>query len=114
MRRRERRASNARRNSQASVRLHEQRTLSSLVSVGPATLRDFELLGIRSVADLARADPRELYERLCVVTQVRHDPCAEDVFAAAVAQARDPELPVSKCRWWYWSDLRKNRPSTTK
>ena len=27
--------------------------------------------------------------------------------SAAVAQARDPQLPVEQCQWWYWSRKRK-------
>ncbi len=86
-----------------------QRRLTDLVSVGPRTIEDFRLLGISSVAQLARKDPRKLYERLCAVTGHRHDPCCEDVFSAAVAQARDPRLPAAKRKWWYWSRVRKAR-----
>jgi hypothetical protein len=67
------------------------------------------VLGIRTVADLVRADAREIYDRLCLVTQTRHDPCCEDVFAAAIAQARDPSLPAAKCQWRHWSGVRKRR-----
>lgn len=88
-----------------------ERTLIDLVSVGPAILRDFEMLGVRSVAQLAREDPRELYDRLCEVTRTRQDPCVLDVFCAAVAQARDPELPPAKRQWWYWSRQRKRSSS---
>jgi hypothetical protein len=77
--------------------------------VGPATLRDFERLGIRSVHELARQDAAELYEELCHLTGLRHDPCAMDVFACAIAQARDPDLPAAQCHWWYWSRRRKAR-----
>jgi hypothetical protein len=28
-------------------------------------------------------------------------------FRAAIEQARDPYLPPEKCRWWYWSRVRK-------
>lgn len=83
------------------------RTLADLVSVGPATLKDLRLLGITSVSGLASADPRALYERLCVLSGQRQDPCCEDVFRAAVAQARDPDLPAEQRRWWYWSRVRK-------
>ena len=81
--------------------------LKDLVSVGPATLADFRLLGIRTVTQLAKADPAELYDRLCDFTGERHDPCCEDVFRAAVAQARDPELPSEQRNWAYWSRVRK-------
>ena len=70
--------------------MKDSRTLGDLVSVGPAMLRDFQRLGIRSVAQLARANP----ERLCEVTGKPHDICGLDVFSAAVAQARDRKSVV--------------------
>jgi hypothetical protein len=86
-----------------------QRRLEDLVSIGPAMLRDFGLLGIRSVAQLARQNPQKLYERLCVKTGQSVDICCLDVFAAAVAQARNPWLPSAQRNWWYWSRKRKAR-----
>lgn len=88
-------------------RNNEPRQLGDLISVGPAMLRDFEALGIRSVAELAPANPKALYERLCRVTGLRHDICCLDAFSAAVAQARNPRLPAEQCQWWYWSRKRK-------
>ena len=87
----------------------KERQLRDLVSVGPATLGDFELLGIRSVAQLARANPERLYEKLCRVTGKSMDICCLDVFNAAVAQARNPRLPAAQRQWWYWSRQRKAR-----
>lgn len=81
--------------------------LHDLVSVGPATVRALHSLGVRSVAQLARSKPDALYERLCRLRRRREDPCCLDVFSAAVAQARDPNLPAGKCVWWYWSRKRK-------
>lgn len=86
-----------------------ERHLQDLVSVGPAMLRDFELLGIRRVAQLARANPERLYEKLCRLTGKSVDICCLDVFAAAVAQARNPRLPARQRQWWYWSRQRKAR-----
>ena len=88
--------------------LSRSQPLGLLISVGPAALRDFERLGIRSVAQLARQSPRQLYQRLNRVTGQRQDICVLDVFAAAVAQARNPRLPAEQCRWWYWSRRRKS------
>jgi len=85
------------------------RRLIDLRSVGPATIADFTTLGISTVEDLAVCDATELYARLCAVTGARHDPCCEDVFAAAIAQARDPDLPREECHWPYWSRIRKQR-----
>jgi hypothetical protein len=83
------------------------RQLKDLAGVGRAFLEDFEQLGVRSVADLARREPTELYERLCEVKGARVDICALDVFRAAVAQARNPDLPPEQRQWWYWSRKRK-------
>jgi hypothetical protein len=89
----------------------KRRELGDLVSIGPAMLRDFEMLGVKSVAQLAREEPGELYQRLCEITGQRQDPCVLDTFCAAVAQARDPELPPQQAQWWYWSRKRKQSAS---
>lgn len=85
-----------------------ERKLGQLVSIGPAMLRDFEMLGIHSVAQLARRNPQRMYQDLCRITGTRQDPCVLDTFSAAVAQARDPMLPPQQCQWWYWSRKRKS------
>jgi Pathogenicity locus len=84
-----------------------ERKLEHLVSVGPAIRRDFALLEIHTVAELAKHDPEDLYRQLNRKTGKRHDPCVLDTFRAAVAQARDPKLPLAQCHWWYWSRVRK-------
>jgi hypothetical protein len=92
-----------------------ERKLQDLISVGPAIRRDFEMLGVYTVAELALRDPEKLYNDLCRKTKTRQDPCVLDTFRAAVAQARNPNLPEEQCVWWYWSRLRKaNAVSTTK
>jgi hypothetical protein len=90
-------------------RRHSQATrqLGDLISIGPAMVRDFELLGIRSVAQLARQNPLRMYEKLGRMMGQRQDPCVLDTFCAAVAQAKNPRLSVEQCEWWYWSRKRK-------
>jgi hypothetical protein len=83
------------------------RKLGNLISVGPAMVRDFELLGVRSVGQLARRNPERLYHRLGCVAPHHQDICVLDTFRAAVAQARDPKLPAEQCQWWWWSNKRK-------
>ena len=85
------------------------RELKDLTSVGPAFLADFELLGISSVADLRRRNPKRMYDELCRLKRQRLDPCCLDVFVAAVAQAKDPSLPIEQRQWWYWSKIRKRK-----
>lgn len=75
-------------------------------------LRDFELLRVTSVDDLATRDPDELYRELERMTKSRQDPCVLDTFRCAVAQARDPELPVEQRNWWYWSRVRKAKTTS--
>ena len=89
--------------------MKDERQLKDLVSIGPAMLRDFEQLGVCNVSQLARQEPKEMYERLCALTGERQDPCVLDTFSAAVAQARDPELPPAQRQWWYWSRERKRQ-----
>jgi len=91
-----------------------RRQLGDLISIGPAMLRDFDLLGIRSVAELARQNPRRMYEKMERATGQRQDPCVLDTFCAAVAQARNPRLGAEKCQWWWWSRKRKQRGKDVK
>jgi len=85
----------------------EERQLEELVSIGPAMLEDFELLGVKTVAQLRRRSPQRMYRDLCRLRGQRIDPCCLDTFVAAVAQAKDPDLPVEQRQWWYWSKVRK-------
>ena len=85
----------------------DRRELGDLISIGPAMVRDFKLLGVNSVADLARQTPENLYKKLCRITGERQDICVLDTFRAGVAQARNPRLPAEQCQWWYWSRGRK-------
>lgn len=77
--------------------------LLALRNIGPAMRRDFALLGVRSVKQLARRQPERLFARLQELTGQRQDPCVLDTFAAAIHQARTGEaLP-----WWVFSRKRK-------
>ena len=87
--------------------------LTDLRGVGPSIAADLRQLGILTVEQLAFSDGRELYDRLCASTGQRQDPCVEDTFVCAVAQARDPNLPAEQRNWWYWSRLRKHGAQTS-
>jgi len=91
--------------------MEAQRRLQDLISVGPAMLRDFEMLGIRSVKELAKQEPKRMYGKLQRLTGRHQDICVLDTFEAAVAQARNPRLAAEKCEWWYWSRKRKAKGS---
>ncbi len=85
----------------------DMRRLKDLAGVGPAMLKDFEVLGVRSMSQLARRDGQRLYQELCRRTGARMDPCVEDMLVCAVAQARNPDLSAGQRQWWYWSRVRK-------
>lgn len=85
------------------------RQLGELISLGPAMLKDFEMLGIRSVKQLAKQNPQRLYQELCRITGQAQDICVLDVFSAAVAQAKNPRLPAEQCQWWWWSRKRRSK-----
>lgn len=84
-----------------------------LGSVGLESARDFVALGFRGVAELKSQDPRDLYARMCKLTRSRQDPCVEDAFRCAIAQARDPKLPVKMRNWWEWTSAR-GKPMSAK
>lgn len=85
------------------------KALKDLTSVGPATVADFEDLGITEVEHLVDKDASELFSQLVAIRGQRIDPCCEDVFRCAIEQARNPQLPKEKRQWYYWSKIRKNR-----
>ncbi len=77
--------------------------LTDLPNVGEATADDLRRLGISRPSQLAGRDPLEMYERLCALTRVRHDPCALDVFMSIV-RFMDGEEPKP---WWAYTAERK-------
>lgn len=82
--------------------------LLTLMNVGTATCQDFELLGIKSIAELANASADDLYLRLQKMTGKSHDPCVWDIFAAAINEARTG----IKQPWWEWTKIRKKRQAS--
>lgn len=81
--------------------------LAKLRNVGPATLKDLEILGITSLEHLAQSDPTELYMRLQEITGIKHDPCVWDVFAAIIHEAKTGQ----KTNWWAWTPVCKKKSS---
>ena len=82
--------------------------LRDLRGVGVSIEADLRQLGVRTVSELARQNGDSLYDALCQLTKTRQDPCVLDTFRCAVAQARNPKLPVEQRNWWWWSRQRKS------
>lgn len=84
------------------ARLH---TFTDLPNIGPAMAGDFVALGYTSPQQLVHADPYELYQRLCVHSGVRQDPCVLDVFMSVTRfLSGEPPRP-----WWAYTAERKRR-----
>jgi len=83
------------------------RALQRLPGVGPSIAADLLSLGVRAPADLAGADPLDLFARLQARTGQRQDPCVLDVFRCAVQAASGEQTTPELSRWWTWSRLRK-------
>ena len=79
--------------------------LLNIPNVGPATASDLRKLGIGRPNDLHGRDPRALYTRLCHLNGQLHDPCVEDVFAAAIHFVETGE----SLKWWVFSRKRKGQ-----
>ena len=77
--------------------------LEDIPNVGPAVAADLRRLGITTPAELPGRDPYAMYDDLCRVTGVRHDPCVLDTFIAAVRYMEGgPKRP-----WWSFTAERK-------
>ena len=88
----------------SDVPAHARRLLE-VPNVGPATARDLLKLGISEPEALAGQNPETMYEALCKIDGVRHDPCVLDVFTAAVSYGNGgPARP-----WWAFTPERKAR-----
>ena len=83
----------------------QARGLLQLPNVGPATALDLVKLGIFEPQALKRRNPDKMYEALCAIDGVRHDPCVRDVFASVVAFVGG--APVRP--WWFYTTERKAR-----
>ena len=80
----------------------ERKAWMALEYVGPATLGDLELLGVRRLEQLAKAKPQALYDKLCRLTKARQDPCVLDVFSMLVHRAQGNGARP----WWEFSRMR--------
>lgn len=71
--------------------------------VGIKTEEDFIDLGFTAVKQLAKADPEDMYNRLCDLRGMHIDRCQLYVFRMAVYYAKGGR-DSDKLRWWVWKD----------
>jgi Pathogenicity locus len=89
----------------AKVVRNKVRRFSDLPNIGPASAKDFELLGFKKPGDLKGADPLDLYNALCSITGTYQDPCVLDVLMSVVdfLDGNPPRV------WWHFTEQRKQR-----
>ena len=81
----------------------ECKTLEQLPNVGPALAADLRLIGIHEPSALRGQDAFVLYQKLCIASGQRQDPCVLDTFMAAIDFMRGaPPAP-----WWSYTAQRK-------
>jgi len=76
---------------------------TDIPNIGPATAKDFELIGLRSPNELKGKDGIKLFKKLCKESGVEHDPCTADVFLAAI----DFMNGGTPKKWWEFTEKRK-------
>ncbi len=83
--------------------------LRAIPNIGPAMADDLLRLGVTRQEDLVGRNADGLYDALCQLDGIRHDPCLHDTFAAAVDFAEGgPARP-----WWTFTPERKTRANRT-
>jgi len=88
----------------AAIPADVSRELRRIPGVGAAMVADLYALGVRRVADLAKANPQVLYERLGAISGVRQDPCVLYTFRCAVYFASTDKPEPDLLKWWNWKD----------
>jgi hypothetical protein len=82
--------------------------LQQIPNIGPSIAANLRWIGVSWPDDLLGKDPYAMYDELCRITGVRHDPCLLDVFIAAVRfMAGEPAKP-----WWKYTPERKRTLAT--
>lgn len=81
------------------------KNFTDLPNIGPASARDFELLGFSQPSQLVGADPWHLYQALCVASGTRQDPCVLDVLMSVT----DFLAGAQPKAWWDYTEERKRR-----
>lgn len=63
---------------------NEVRKFEDIPNIGPAMVRDFTALGLKTPRDLKKQDAYKLYKKLCKIMHTRMDPCVLDTYIAAI------------------------------
>jgi len=80
------------------------KNLQTIPGIGKACSLDLWNIGIHSIEDLKYKNPGVLYEKLNVLSGVKHDICMLYTFRCAVYFATENDHEREKLNWWYWKN----------
>lgn len=81
----------------------EARVLTDIPNIGPSIAADLRSVGIATPHDVARMNPKQIYDALRTPMGRHHDPCVLDVFLAA----HDFMTGGAAKPWWHFTAQRK-------
>lgn len=78
--------------------------LKQIPGVGISIANDLYNIGVRSIEDLKRKNPEQLYDTSNKYAGVVQDRCLLYVFRCAVyfAETRKEDQELEKLKWWNW------------
>ncbi len=77
--------------------------LDALPNIGKKMAIHLNDIGINQPQQLVGQDPFDLYDKFCLVSGKKQDPCVIDVFMSVVSFMEGGEALA----WWFFTDERK-------
>jgi len=81
----------------------------TIPGVGKSIANDLWNLGFRSIEELEKHSPEELYERLCRYTNTRVDRCMLYVFRCVHYYVKNTKHDPLLLLWWNWKDKKSKK-----
>ena len=79
-------------------------SLQIIPGVGPKLAKLFFNIGIKSIVDLKKKNPEELYSKICAEQGIQVDRCVLYVCRSSIYFAETENPDPDKLKWWYWKD----------
>ena len=78
--------------------------LQTIPGVGEKIEALLNEVGVRSIEDMKKADPQQLYNDLCDKKASPVDRCVLYVFRGAKYFVAHKQHDPERLKWWYWKD----------
>ena len=80
------------------------KAFQQIPGVGPSIANDLWNVGLRSLDDLRKADPDDLYDRACAYQGEKIDRCLLYTFRCAIYYVSHEKHDLDLLKWWNWKD----------